>query len=205
VSGFKAPVEALFRLANTPFEAAPFRAACERFGTFDASSSDADLWYFSVGGPSLIVGLGDAGVVGFAVLSICWWETFHPAQHTNHDSWEVERAAFDRLYLHELEAAGAVLGSPYLLGQDKEANGHRWAVWRGQTGLLVLQQSAYDPQLGLDVNYWLHPWQGGDPRPGGPFIDWLFASLHESGLERTDNLPEPGGAAGRGRAGNAAR
>ena len=40
-------------------------------------------------------------------------------------------------------------------------------------GLLALQQSAYDPQFGLDINYWLHPWEGDTPHPGS-FIDWLF-------------------------------
>jgi hypothetical protein len=185
---YEAPVEALFRLASTPFEAVPFRAACERFSTFDASSSDTDLWYFSVGGPRLIVGLGDAGAVGFAVLSICWWETFLPVQHTDRAAWQAERSEFDRLYFQERGRATAALGAPTLVGQDKDADAHQWAVWRGQTGLLVLQQSAYDPQFGLDVNYWLSRWRGGDPRPGSPFIDWLF------GVQRAARA-EPGAAA----------
>jgi hypothetical protein len=188
VPSYEAPVEALFGLASTPFEAVPFRAACERFSTYDASSSDADLWYFSVGRPRLIVGRGDRGTVGFAVLSICWWETILPAQHPDQTSWEAERAEFDRLYTQELARAIAVLGPPKLAGQDKDADAHQWSIWRGQTGLLVLQQSAYDPQFGLDVNYWLHPWRGGDPRPGSPFIDWLFVV---KGAERAEPAVAP--------------
>ena len=191
VPGYAPPVEALFGLANTPFEAVPFRAACERFGTFDASSSDADLWYFSICGPRLIVGVSDAGAVRSAVLSICWWETFLPAEHPDRASWEEERAEFDHCYAHELGAATAVLGDPELVGQDQNADARRWAFWRGRTGLLILQQSAYDPQFGLDVNYWLHPWRGGKPRPGSPFIDWLFG-VH--GAEPA----EPSAAADRG-------
>jgi hypothetical protein len=174
VPAYEPPVEALFGLASTSFEAGPFREACERFATFDESSSDADLWYFSVAGPRMIVGLDDERAVRFAVLSVCWWKTFLPAQHPNHEAFEAERREFDRLYAQELEAATAVLGPSQLAGQDRDDDAHRWAVWQGQTGLLVLQQSAYDPQFGLDVNYWLHPWKSGNPRPSSPFINWLF-------------------------------
>ncbi len=81
-----------------------------------------------------------------------------------------------------------MLGAPKLVGQDRDADAHRWAIWRGGTGLLILQQSAYDPQFGLDVNYWLHPWRGDDPHPGSPFIDWLF------GVQGSEQA-EPGAAA----------
>jgi hypothetical protein len=174
LSAHEAPVEALFGLAGTPFQVVPFRAACLRFSVFDASSSDADLWHFSVGGLSLMVGLGNAEAVECAILSIYWWETFLPVQHPERTLWEAERAEFDRLYIQERERAIAILGLPTLAGQDKDVDAHQWAIWRGHTGLLVLQESAYDPQFGLDVNYWLVPWQGDDPRPTSPFIDWLF-------------------------------
>jgi hypothetical protein len=61
-----------------------------------------------------------------------------------------------------------------LHGADDDEHGHRWALWRGRTGLFVVQQSAYDPQFGLDINYWVCPWSGPDPRPSSPFIDWLM-------------------------------
>ena len=82
-----------------------------------------------------------------------------------------------------------MIGPTALAGRDRDAHAHRWAIWRGRTGLLVLQQSSYDPQFGIDINYWLHPWKDGDPRPDSPFIDWLFgvsaaapASLAEPGV-----------------------
>jgi hypothetical protein len=185
VPGYKAPVEALFGLASTPFRVGAFRPACEQFATFDESSSDADLWYFSVGGPRMIVGLDGKRVVRFAVLSICWWDSFLPAEHPSRESFEAERAEFDRLYAQELEAATGLLGPPKLAGRDRDEDAHRWAVWRGRTGILVLQQSAYDPQFGLDVNYWLHPWEGAHPRPSSPFIDWLFG-VSGGGEEKTE-------------------
>jgi hypothetical protein len=175
VSDHEVPVEALFGLASTTFDVVPFRAACLQFSEFDASSSDADLWHFSVGGLSLMVGLENAEAVEYAILSIYWWETFLAVQHSERMLWEAERSEFDRLYTQEQERAIAILGAPTLAGQDNDVDAHQWTIWRGQTGLLVLQQSAYDPQFGLDLNYWLAPWRGGDPRPSSPFIDWLFA------------------------------
>ncbi len=154
-----------------PFRPLPPRR-CKRQS--DKSSSDADLWCYSVSDLKMIVGLEDERTVRFAVLSICWWETFLPTQHANRESFQAEQREFNRLYNEELQAATAVLGPPQLAGQDQDEHAHRWAAWRGRTGLLVLQQSAYDPQFGLDVNYWLHPWKGGTPQPTSPFVDWLF-------------------------------
>jgi hypothetical protein len=187
--GFEPPVARLFGLANTPFEPQPFRRACEEFASFDARSSDDDLWFFAVnGGPRLIVGL-ETQVIGrrpngrpelrqlavsCAILSVCWWETFMQSQHESWESWAAEHAEFDRLFSDRLADAVALLGPPRVQGSDEGEYPHRYAVWRGETGLLVLQQSTYDLQFGLDVNYWVQPWSGPDPRPTSPFIDWLI-------------------------------
>jgi hypothetical protein len=111
--------------------------------------------------------------VSCAILSICWWETFLKSEHLNLESWEREREEFDRCYSDSLASAVEVLGPPGIEGCDTDENQHRYAIWRGETGLLILQQSAYDPQFGLDVNYWVQPWYGPDPTPTSPFIDWL--------------------------------
>jgi hypothetical protein len=188
--GFEPPTLSLFGLANTPLEPQAFRRACEQFATFDASSSDDDFWRFALGGgPTLIVGLETelAGrkkpngwpeyrqlAVSYAILSICWWESYLKLQHDRLESWQAERTQFDQFYTGALANAGAILGPPRLQGADVDEQRHRYALWRGETGLLILQQSAYDPQFGLDVNYWVQPWSALDPQPGSPFINWLF-------------------------------
>jgi hypothetical protein len=189
VPGFAPPIKALFGLANTPFAPEAFRGACEGFCSFDASSSDNDLWNFSLpGGARLIVGLEvkatgrtkASGWKGYrpvavtdAILSICWWETFMRSQHESQASFEAERAQFDQMYGETFAAAVGVLGPPRIRGIDHDERRHQYAIWRGTTGLLIVQQSAYDPQFGLDINYWVHPWAGQDPQPTCPFIDWL--------------------------------
>src|SRR5262249_11021277 len=110
--------------------------------------------------------------------------SFLPAQHPSRQSLEAERAEFDLLFAQELEVATGLLGPSKLAGRDRDEDAHRWAVWRGRRGVLVLQQSAYGPPVGLAVNYWLHPWEGADPRPGSPFIGWLFG-VSGGGEEKT--------------------
>jgi hypothetical protein len=186
---FKTPITPLFELANTPFLPDRFRNVCEQFAQFEARSSDDDLWNFVLdGGPRMIVGLVSTLTgqrkpngwpeyrhlaVSCAILSFCWWETFMKADHENLASWEAEHAEFDQRYKEALAATIERLGPPRLQGADRDEHQHRYAMWRGDTGLLILQQSAYDPQFGLDINYWLQPWSGPDPQPTGLFIDWL--------------------------------
>ncbi len=174
--GFVPPVARLFELANTSFDAAVFKAACEAIAPLDARSSDADLWSFPVdpcGEPRLIVAVGeDLTEVDCAVLSICWWETSSRMQHDTEESFATERSEFDRQFNDTYAATAALLGPPLLSGSDL-GDGYRHALWRGRTGLLVVQQSNYDCQFGNDINYWVRRWSGPDPRPTSPFIDWL--------------------------------
>lgn len=185
---FDPPIARLFELANTSFAPRTFRRACERFAIFDTGSSHDDLWYFSVsGGPSLIVAVETELIgrktnglpkyrqlaVSCAILSVCWWETFLKSEHESLESWTAERAEFDRFYTESLADTIESLGPPLMQGKDTDEDRHRHAIWRGETGLLILQQSTYDPQFGLDVNYWVRSWSGSDPRPTSPFIDWL--------------------------------
>jgi hypothetical protein len=187
--GFKPPAAQLFELANRGFDPEAFRGLCETFATFDTTSAFDDLWFFSFsGGPKLIVGIEVEATgrgrpngwreyrqlaVSGAVLSICWWETYQKSDHERLETWQAERAEFDRFYAGALAYAMETLGPPQILGADNDEDRHCHAIWRGKTGLLILQQSCYDPQFGLDVNYWIQPWSGPDPRPTMPFIDWL--------------------------------
>lgn len=188
--GFQPPISQLFRLANLGFESRTFRYECEQFATFDAGSSTDTIWRFSLDrGAALVVMLKTEQTggekpngwpehrphsVSCAILSLCWWDTFEKSQHVKLPSWQKEREAFDQCYSNSLANTIEVIGPPPINGTDTDENRHRYAIWRGKTGLLILQQSAYDPQFGLDVNYWVQPWSGPDPKPTSPFIDWLF-------------------------------
>lgn len=186
---FQPPVTALYRLTDSDFQPAAFKTACESFAHFDSEMSDHDLWQFQLHQEcSLLVALwsdrsgankrsecqpGQASRVSCAVLSFCWWETWEKTEHKTLRSYNDERALYDGEFLAELERARKALGEPHILGRDKDENAHRFALWRGKNGLLVLQQSANDLQFGCDINYWIQNWTGGDPKPTSPFIDWL--------------------------------
>jgi hypothetical protein len=173
---FIPPIAQLFDLANTPFDTPVFKAACETIAPFDAGSSDNNLWCFPFdrcGEPRLIVAVGeDLTEVDCAILSICWWETSLRMQHKTHETFAKERWEFDRLFQEAFAATAAILGPPLLSDSDPD-DGYRHSVWRGRTGLLIVQQSNYDCQFGDDINYWIERWSGADPRPTSPFIDWL--------------------------------
>jgi hypothetical protein len=190
IDGYESLIRPLYRLASASFEPTAFRADCESFARFDKSSSSDDLWYFRVA-PKLVLIVGveveptgkrkplgqminNLIRVKFAVLSFCWWDTFLRTQHSTVESHQAEREKFDQVYADALKRTARRLGKPPLQGVDNDKDGHRWAVWRGESGLFILQQSAYDPQFGLDINYWICSWAGPDPQPSSPFIDWLF-------------------------------
>jgi hypothetical protein len=174
---FVAPVVRLFGLANTPFEASSFKAACEAIAPFDARVSDNNLWSFPFdpcGEPRLLVAVGaDLTQVDCAILSICWWETSLRTLHESDASFAAERLEFDSRFDEAAAATATLLGQPLLTGSDP-GDGYRHAVWRGRTGLLIVQQSNYDCQFGDDINYWISRWSGPDPQPTSPFIDWLM-------------------------------
>jgi hypothetical protein len=175
-TGFVPPIARLFGLANTPFDAASFKAACQAIAPFDSRSSDDNLWSFPFdpcGEPRLLVAVSaDLIEVDCAILSICWWWASLRMLHDSDDSFAAERSEFNRRYDETFAETAALLGPPLLSGSDA-GNGYRHAVWRGRTGLLAVQQSNYDCQFGDDINYWIRRWSGPDPRPTSPFIDWL--------------------------------
>lgn len=188
-------VRPIDELANTPFEPTPFRAACEAIAPVE--HCDDYQWRFAVSPDiHLLVGV-DAKVIGrdrasgypvwqplrilCAVLSVCGWENCQRSDHATEASYLEQRRQFDAVYASALDQAIGSLGQPLLQGADNDESGHRWALWRGRTGLFIVQQSAYDPQFGDDVNYWVRPWSGPDPRPSAPFIDWLMQDLARTG------------------------
>ena len=166
---FVVPVANLFDLANTDFDPDAFKARCSAFAKFKKSQSFADLWYFSFGKhtPVMMVTVDVyspvPAKVRFCVLSVCWWETWTRQQHPSEESYRDERKTFDRLYDQQLAHATSILGDPQSIGIAKNEQHFKRAIWRGTTGLLTLQQSAYDRQFGLDINYWVEPWSSETP------------------------------------------
>jgi hypothetical protein len=172
-----AAAPAMRQLADQSFQPDAFRRACDQLGIYDPTTSDASLWYFRrADGTRLTVDvdLDAASIVRDAVLSVCWWETHRRSDHDSDASHAAERHEFERAYSTALAAAETAAGTPLLSGRDNDLHGHRWALWRGRTGLFVVQQSTYDLQFGTDVNFWVRPWTGAVPRPTTPFVDWLI-------------------------------
>ena len=138
-----------------------------RLRKFQRSCSDAHLWLFHVAPDwPLLVAIDDSDHVSCAILSFCWIPL-------TEDATDADREQFDAVFAEERSRAVAIIGLPLVEGRDPDS-AHRWAVWQGATGLLVLQQSNYDLQVGTDVNYWVQRWRGEIPAPSSPFIDWLM-------------------------------
>jgi hypothetical protein len=184
------PITQLFGLANLPFEPHAFRHACEQFASFDASTF-GDVWDFTLkGGASLTVVLetektGRKTPNGWpelrqialetAILPLCIWETYdYREDHESLDTWEAERAEFDRYYAESLASAIEVLGPPRIRGEitDEYEFRRQYAMWRGKTGLLVLKQSYHEYYP--EVCYWVQPWSGPDPQPTSPLDPLVF-------------------------------
>ncbi len=175
------PVVELYELSNCPLDSYIYKEACEKFSKFDASSSDQNYWRFDVTNEiPLLVGVNTksseygGNQISCAILSFCWWESYSKNDHENIDFYERERKKYDELFAKEFLRAVKLIGQSLLENRDMDEPAHRYAIWKGTTLLLILQQSSYDPQFGYDINYWIQPWDGSDPDPTSPFIDWLF-------------------------------
>jgi len=189
-------IRKLYRLASGSYDPQIFRNECEQFSVYRPEESDDDVWRFSMGNEATLIVTLKTGPVGIkkinarledvplvvlcASMSICWWDSYSKTSHHNMESWACEREEYNRCYNDALEKSIGQLGSPVLQGTDTDENQHKYSIWRGETGLLVLQQSAYDPQFGYDVNYWIQPWSGDNPHPTSPFIDWLCRLSNKS-------------------------
>jgi hypothetical protein len=187
---FDPPTKALHRLASASLAPATFRAACEQFAQYNPASSGDNLWHFTLGAPepNLLVGVDVEPTgrkkpngwpefrhlkVNCAILSICWWETFTEVDHASAATFAAEEATFHAIYADTLKKTVADIGYPLLQGVDTNCYFHHWAIWRGETALLILQESSYDVQFGLDINFWIRPWSSGNPQPTSPLIDWV--------------------------------
>lgn len=171
---FTLPIARLLELADAPFDAPAFKAACEAFGSFDMKGSDESLWWFDVSepeGPRLMVGIEDDRIT-FAILPVCWWDAPLEGFHESRASYQAEKAEFAESFAELLGATVDLLGPPWLsdTGPDVE---YRHALWRRPQALFILQHSNMIGQGEDDIHYWISPWTGPDPVPTDPFMDWI--------------------------------
>ncbi|HEY9788725.1 MAG TPA: hypothetical protein V6D17_25275, partial [Candidatus Obscuribacterales bacterium] len=112
--------------------------------------------------------------VSCASLSFICWDKWTIEDHPSMAEYQKEQELFDEAFADELRRATEILGASLMSGRNSDKGAHRYAIWRGQHGLLILQQSAHDLQFGYDINYWIQNWsRTEDPEPEGVFMDWL--------------------------------
>jgi len=117
--------------------------------------------------------LGDE-VVG-ASLPFLYWEGYDPKAYSDSDDYEAARRAYDDAFDVAAHSARRVLASPAIEWRDSDEEAHRASVWEGRDGVLILQQACFDPQFGIELDFWL---LGGSLKqfsPTSPLIDWLVS------------------------------
>jgi hypothetical protein len=90
------------------------------------------------------------------------------------------RVEFDACFQGARELAVAELGSPLHEGTDHSADEQRnYAVWRGNTGVLVLQQDSIDFHRGGQVAFWLLPLRSYERPPERDLQAWTERKISE--------------------------
>jgi hypothetical protein len=164
----------LYELACTPFVLASFRARWDDFGWF-YSPDRGDEFGFRVqipGGCWLSVDPLGGDVIG-ASLPFYYWEDYDRQFHDNQDEYRRQRRAYDDEFETAVSLARRQLPAPIQLWTDANEEAHKAVVWNGDEGLLILQQACFDPQYGIEVNFWLASCSSRDFQPTTPLIDWL--------------------------------
>jgi hypothetical protein len=106
-----------------------------------------------------------------AGLPFCYWMDYDPEDHDDPADYKRELAAYNRRFEEVAAAAERLLPSPQFRWADADEHRHRAIVWTGSHGLLILQQASFDPQDGIEINFWLDPDR--DFTPSTPLIDHL--------------------------------
>ena len=167
-------IDGLFQLANTPFRLADWREQWAKFGwTHHAKMGDAFGFRVTIpGGPWLTVDpLGEA--VECAMLPFFWWEDFSLRDHPDRASYDAARQAYEDAFSGACSMAERALPPAVARWRDDDKDGHQARVWEGRHGLLILQQACFDPQFGIELNFWLMEGTRKDFAPTTPLIDWL--------------------------------
>lgn len=167
-------VRQLYELANTRFGLNEFKERWQEFG-WHCDLDVCDVHGFSVRVPDaweLVVDPAGSEIVG-ARFPVAYWETYAENHHDSIESWKLERLDYDRVFCDAAEVSMNVLEAPEVCWQDQDANGNRAVVWEGEQGLLILQQACFDPQFGIEINFWLDSVRLDGFVPSTPLIDWL--------------------------------
>jgi len=181
---FSPPIEQLYQLTNSSFEPLNFKEECEIFSKYDINISDENYWHFRVYNKiALLVGINteiSKGIsvipkVSYAVMPFIWWESFMRSDHISENAYELEKNQYNQKYFDALKMAISKIGDPYLKGEDKDDIGFKYSIWRGENGILLLQQSSFDMQFGYDINYWIQPYTGRVIQPETPILEWLYS------------------------------
>lgn len=175
-------VRQLYELACTPFRLASFRERWESFGwSYEPSVGDEFGFHVQApGGWSLIIDPFGEEVVG-ASLPFYYWEDYDPRWHDDLNEYQRQRLAYSDEFETAAGLARRVLPAPAMFWTDEDGDAHRAVVWVGGHGLLILQQACFDPQFGIELDFWLTGCSMQDFRPTTPLIDWLCKrgqSLH---------------------------
>jgi hypothetical protein len=164
----------LHQLACLPFKLRDFRDAWSRFGwVYEPGSGDE--FGFQVHVPAywpLTVDPLGTDVIG-ARLVFCFWDDYDPQFHDDLDEYARQRSEYEALYERAWVVSQGLLGPPASEWVNQDRDAHKAAVWPGQTGLLILQQAAFDLQFGIEIDFWLEPVSISEFRPRTPLIDWL--------------------------------
>jgi hypothetical protein len=108
------------------------------------------------------------------ILPFCYWRDYEEEWHDSVQAFQQERHEFDSAYDRALSDVESVLGRPFYFGQDQDDQAHRYALWQGDTSVLILQQAAFDVQFGVEINLWIEPnLQVGEFSPPSNLIEWL--------------------------------
>jgi hypothetical protein len=92
------------------------------------------------------------------------WEDFDQAFEASLDALEAELGEAEAYGVHNIGWAP----DPRVPGWASYPH-YSYAIWRGWSGLLVLQQEEYDLYCGqFAVSMYLHPWEEGRPAPRLP-------------------------------------
>jgi len=179
---YELPIRQLYELINDILDYESFMNRCKSFSILDRSMSDSNYIRFQVNDEiTFLVGVGTSKqnnrkkVISCAVLSICWWETYSEKDHETQEEYEEEREKLESIYNQFLTLTIQEIGRPFMQNKDDDQRAYNYAIWKRESGLLILQQSSYDPQFGHDINYWIRPWEADkEIKPSVPFTDWLL-------------------------------
>lgn len=167
-------VKQLFELACTPFSLREFRKKWTSF-SWTCTPDSGDSYCFAVKIPGFQAPLW-IDSIGCAIICahfpFYYWEDYQPEHHTNPAEFERQHVAYEAAFQIAANLAAGILPAPAGHWVNHDADEHKAVFWAGRQDLLILQQAYFDPQFGVEVNFWLEKSQVkdfNDCAPNHPF------------------------------------